>query len=204
MKRTASKGLLLALAFVLFMSMAGTALAWQYTAFYTYNTLYGRPNGKPWSPDSGQLYADVGNSGGNRQTNPIGSSVWWNPTALSWIRSNDDNGDKVSITFHSYQYSNNGCSSFKTTGNAATNLPAPQYLQYWRQCFLGYTEGRVTATNSDALVAYYSYWGQAIYQDNNTTGERQKLTVDTYFGGQENWHQTYCVDAYQFTARVCP
>lgn len=202
MNKNRWKGLSIALAFVLAMSAAGTALAWQYTAFYTSNTLYGQPNGKPWSPLNGQLYADVYNSGGNRQTNPIGSSVYWNSTALNYIRGN---GQNVSITFHSYQYSNNGCSSFGTTGNSATNLPAPQYLQYYRQCSpFRLTEGRVTSTNANAMVAYYSYWGQAIYQDNNTTSERQKLTVDTYYGGQENWHQTYCVDAFQFTARICP
>ncbi len=53
MIRKAWKGLSIATAFIFAMSVAGTALAWQYTAFYTYSTLYGQPNGKPWSPLNG-------------------------------------------------------------------------------------------------------------------------------------------------------
>ena len=132
----------------------------------------------------------------------MGYDVWWNPTAVSYIQ---NNGQLVSITFHSFDI-NNGCSSFATTGNGGTNLPAPRLEQYRRQClpFGNYTEARLVATNSSALAAYTYYWGQAIYQDDNTTGVRQKVTVDTYYGGNANWHQTYCIDPGAYTARVCP
>lgn len=189
MKKIARRSLVGSVIFVLVMGMAGTALAWQYDQFYTYNTLYGQPYGKPWSPDSGHLYADVGNVSGNRRTNPLASSVWWNPTALTYIRSN---GQWVSITFHSFDI-NNGCSSFEVLDMAGTNLPAPQVNKYWRSpCWpltFRYTEVRIQSTNASLMSAYYSYWGQAFYQDNNTTSLRQKITVDTYYGGQENWHR---------------
>lgn len=196
------KWLILCLAFALFMGMAGTVLAWQFSQSYTSSTLWGQPQGKPWSPYQGTLAADVGNVSGKRQTNPYGHNVAWNNNALNYIRTN---GRNVAITFHSYRKSDNGCSTFELTGNAATNLPAPQYLMYRFRPLtcLRYTEGRIYSTNANLINAYSNYWGQVVYQDDNTTTVTQKISVDTYYGGAENWHQTYCIRPGEFLARVC-
>lgn len=203
MSRTGWKTLVAFLAFVLFMGMAGTALAWEYSQSYTSSTLYGGPQGKPWSPSGGILQADVHNVSGNRRTNPVGNLVYWGTAALNYIR---NNGQWVSITFHSFNI-NNGCSSFAVLDMAGTNLPAPQVNKYWRApcapLTFRYTEVRIASTNANLMQPWTSYWGQGFYQDNNTTTTRQKITVDTYYGGQENWHQTYCINVGSFVASVC-
>lgn len=200
---TWKKGLVPFLAFVLFMVMAGTALAWQYSQLYTDSTLWGRPQGKPWSPYHGTFQADVWNDGGNRRTNPMAYNVFWNPDALDYIRTH---GQDVAITFHSFKKSDNGCSSFEILGDVAgTNLPAPQCLLYVRQCWYNgrRTEGRIYSRDASRIGPYSGYWGQVFYKDNNSTGATQKMTVDTYYGSQENWHQTYCIRPGEFMARVC-
>lgn len=196
------KGLILCLAFVLFMGMAGTVLAWQYDQWYVQSTLWGR-GGQPWAPYDGKLKADVWkDSAFRRKTNPVGDFVYWNPDALSYIRTH---GQDVAITFHSFQKNNNGCSSFRVLDYAGTNLPAPQYLTYFRQCFpFQRTEGRIYSRDATGIAPYATYWGQAFFDDNiNGNGTTQKITVDTYYGSQENWHQTYCIRPGEFLARVC-
>ena len=203
MSKTGWKGLTVLIAFILLMGMAGTALAWQYSQNYTPSTLYGGSSGKPWSPSGGVLQADVGNVNGNRRTNPVGNNVYWGTTALNYIR---NNGQWVSITFHSFDI-NNGCSSFAVLDMTGTNLPAPQVNKYWRPpCWpfiFRYTEVRIQSTNANLMSPYTYYWGQGFYEDNNTTSVRQKITVDTYYGSQENWHQTYCINVGAYTASVC-
>lgn len=196
------RGLILCLAFALFMGMAGTALAWQYDQWYTQSTLWGR-GGQPWAPYDGKLKADVWQDSSWRWTNPVGYFVYWNPDALDYIRTH---GKDVAITFHSFvKNSNWACSSFEVLNYAGTNLPAPQYLTYFRQCYpFRRTEGRIYSRDAASIVPYATYWGQAFFKDLfDYTPITQKITVDTYYGSQENWHQTYCIRPGEFLARVC-
>lgn len=202
MRKIAWKSSVVFFTFVVLMSMAGTALAWQYSRQYTTSTLFGGSQGQAWSPNIGYLDADVGNVNGKRQTNPLGDYVSWGQTALNYIRSN---GQWVSITFHSYDI-NNGCSSFVVLNMVGTSLPAPTYTRYVRQCFFvdgKPTEVRIQSTNANLISAGTHYWGQAFYEDGNTTTVRQKITVDTYYGSNQNWHQTYCVNVGAYLAVVC-
>jgi len=199
MRRIAWRGLAAFLAFVVLMGMAGIVFAWQYSQPYVWSTLYNMPNGQPWSPYQGTLSGDVAPSGSLRQTNPIGSNVAWYPVALDYIRTH---GQNVAITFHSFDI-NNGCSSFKIGSSAGTNLPAPQYLYYNRQCAFQPTEGRIYSTNAWLISPNTPYWGQALYTEMFGTSTTQKITVDTYYGSSPNWHQTYCIAPYVTVASIC-
>lgn len=205
MRKIAWKSSVVFFTFVVLMSVAGTALAWQYSRQYTTSTLFGGSQGQAWSPNIGYLDADVGNVNGKRQTNPLGGYVSWGQTALNYIRANQAWPDNyVAITFHSFDI-NNGCSSFRILDMTGTSLPAPSVLIYVRQCFLIQrpTEVRIRSTNANLISAGTHYWGQAFYEDDNTTTVRQKITVDTYFGSNPNWHQTYCINVGAYLASIC-
>lgn len=208
MKTLAWKGIIPLLVFVLLMGLTGTALAWQYSQSYTPNTLWGQPNGKAWSPYTGTLNGDVyGPPNPQRWTQPRGSGVAWNVEALNYIR---NNGQKVAITFHSFERGPNGenrCSSFDAVADAGTNLPAPKtVLVNWRPpCWNSrYTEIRVRSEDANQIGPFSGYWAGAWFKEVNTTNQQQKISVDTYYGGNENWHQTYCILPGGFTAVVCP
>jgi hypothetical protein len=189
----------------LFMALAGTVFAsWEFVSSYASNTLYGGIYGQPWSPYDGVLYGHAYNVSGGRETVPLGNYVRWNYDALNYIR---NNGKKVAITFHSFR-NGGGCSSFEVMDYAGTNLPAPQINKYWRPpCWPGtfrYTEVRIRSNDANQISAGTVYWGQGFYRDDNTTGHRQEITVDTYYGGQENYHQKYCINAGVAWASSCP
>jgi hypothetical protein len=185
------KGLAAFLAFVVLMGMAGTALAFQFSQSYQPDTLYGQPNGKPWSPSSGILEANLYYINYQDITDPHGNSVTWGSDALNYIKTN---GQKVYITFHSFRASDNGCSAFEPQSYGwATNLPNPGVERHKRQCWPSrFTEIKIFSNSQNSMQAGTSYYGKAQYNEYAGTNYTQMITVDTYYGGNENWHQKYC------------
>ncbi|MCI0565302.1 MAG: hypothetical protein MN733_43105 [Nitrososphaera sp.] len=200
MKRVAWKSLAVPLAFILAMGVVGQALAWQYNQAYIASSLYGGANGKPWSPYNGYLRGDVFQLS-NRVAVAQGDTVRWNSTALSYITSH---GQYVYITFHSFNI-NNGCSSFRADSVGwASNLPSPFQLVLIRlPCTTRYTEMRIGSNSQVSIAAYTSYWGKGQYTEETSTSLDQKISVDTYYGGNENYHQVYCIRVGQVVAVVC-
>jgi len=204
MRKIAWRSLVGLLIFVLAMGMAGTALAWQFSQGYANETLYGGALGKPWSPDAGTLQGDV-YSLSSRVAVAQGYNVRWNPTALSYINSN---GQLVSITFHSFgNYPNNSCSTFRADGVGwASNLPNPGINRYSQRppgCFR-LTEIRIFSNSQSSIAAYTNYWGKAQFTEETTASNMQYITVDTYYGRDENYHQKYCMAVGSYTATPCP
>ncbi len=185
------------------MATVSHVLAAEFDQPYTPTTLWGA-GGAWWAPYDGDFSSNTYGSPGSRRTYPYGKNVRWNPTAISNIAS-DFWGRDVAITFHSFRKDNNGCSSFEVKhGFFITNLPAPVYRYYVRQCS-GWnsheTEVRIAATAT--LTANHAYYGKAKYEEYTTTAYHQKFTVDTYLGGSENWHQTYCVNSGSSNSSGC-
>lgn len=178
------------LAFFLIMVLVGRVSASALLGQYTANTLYGQPYGEQWSPTYGVFRVQVDNDGGDRIVTASGQYVEWNQQAIDWLRIHYSNN--VAITTHSFKYSDSGCSSFEAHGGFTT-LPAPQVTTHMRQCWPSYaTEVRMASTNPWSLSPSTYYYGDSYYSDSKSTVD-QKFTIDTYWGGYENWHKTFCV-----------
>jgi hypothetical protein len=193
------------LVFILLMAMAGRAAAQNpvISGSYTSNTLHGEAFGKSWSPKQGLFRVQIDNDNGNRIAIVSGRYVAWNQQAISWLETHYSNN--VSITTHSFRM-DNGCSSFQAYGGFTT-LPSPQVTTLVRQCWYLYpqrpTEIRMATTNPWALTANTNYHGDSYYGESSSTNDDQKFTVDTYWGGFENWHKTYCVFIGNFFPSAC-
>jgi hypothetical protein len=200
MKQPKLKELSIILVFFLSMAAVGQVAAGVIFGSYTANTLYGQIYGKAWSPTDGNFRVQIDNNNGERIATVSGRNVTWNQQAINWLQSNYYNN--LSITTHSFRYADNGCGSFRAYGGFTT-LPNPQVTTHVRQCWPYYpTEVRMATTNPWAMAANTPYNGDSYYIDANSTVD-QKFTVDTYWGGSENWHRTFCVWAGNFYPSVC-
>jgi hypothetical protein len=200
-KPIAWKGLAVSLAFIFAMGIVGQALAWQYNNAYIGNSLYGQANGKAWSPYQGTYRGD-GFQLSNRVAVAQGEFVKWNSTALSYITGN---GENVAITFHSFAL-DNSCSSFEANSVGwGSNLPnAYMTVEGGRPpCWIRPTEIRVKSGNQGAIVANTAYWGKGQFTEVTSTTKDQKFSVDTYYGGSDNYHQVFCIRLGQTVAVNC-
>jgi len=101
-----------------------------------------------------------------------------------------------SITFHIFDYTGNNCTNWTSLVWSYTNLPGSTLYQPLRWC--GYNESRVQADKT-RLTANTNYVAQVVYYD-KAPRNRAKVVVDTYWDGNGNYHQHYCIPNNQDTA----
>jgi hypothetical protein len=163
---------------------------WQSRQNYQADTLWGQANGRAWSPTagilSGEVYWNANMDGGNRITFAEASYHRWNQQAIDWMKANSGT---PSITFHIFDWDGDNCTNWTSVAWAGTNLPGATFSQPLRWC--GYNETRVNADKTK-LVAGTGYVAQVKYRD-KAPRNRAKVVVDTYWNGDGNYHQHYCV-----------
>jgi hypothetical protein len=175
-----------ALMFALLGGLTEQAFAWQSSQNYQGDTLFGQPNGKAWSPIRGVLSGKVYWENQQRRTMAQASGHAWSQAAIDWMR---QNSGTPSITFHIFDYVADNCTNWTAIGWAGSDLPGATYTQPLRWC--GYNETRVQADKT-RLVANKDYIAQVIYYDKSPR-TRAKVVVDTYWNGDGNYHQHYCI-----------
>jgi hypothetical protein len=172
---------------------------WETRQDYELDTLYGQANGKSWSPVDGVLSGEVYYNAndlkccygfptetldGTRRAIAEASYVKWAQSAINWMNSNSG---VPSIAFHVFDYS--GCPfNWHSDHWYATSLPGASGWLYWR-CGDS-TEGRVEADKTQLVAGteYFAWWWFIDPSGNS----RAKFTVDTYWNGDENYHQHFC------------
>jgi hypothetical protein len=169
------------------------AQAWQVLQWYQPDTLEGQANGQNWSPFKGAQTGTVYWQDGVRRTQAGAQNHAWSVDRIVWMRQN--NGT-TSIAFHIFDW-NGGCPTDWTAEVwSATNLPGSTLQRPLRMC--GNNELRVT-TDRHSLVANREYFAQVVFR-NTAPSTRARVAVDTYWNGQGNYHQHYCVNANNDTA----
>jgi hypothetical protein len=206
------------LTIVLTLFTAGQAFAWQYDRQYA-SGLWGSATGKSWSPVNWRDAAGVGyprlqanfliDNANQRATQPYAKNVRWTQQAVDWMR---QNSGTISITFHSSLDGNTGPTGTGTCSNwwqavawGATNLPGGRSQVVKRNCsFTWANEVRILGDKMQ-IPAGADYWAQAWFQEvdpnNNPKGQ---FNVDTYWDGNENYHQKYCIATNGNAAVDCP
>lgn len=171
-------------------AITGQALAWQNSQLYQADTLYNQTNGKAWSPTAGQLSGKVVREGGQRRTYAEANYQKWNQTAINWMNGSFFGGTP-SITFHIFASPGDSCSNWTSIDWSWTNLPGASRYRPLRGC--GYNEVRVQADRTK-LVANTNYVAQVVFYDTSAaTNSPAKVVVDTYWNGDGNYHQHYCI-----------
>jgi hypothetical protein len=166
--------------------LVGQALAFDVSQGYQRDTLFGQPNGKAWSPTRGILSGSVYWENGQRRTLADASGHAWNDQAIQWMR---NTSGTPSITFHIFDVVADNCTNWTSVSWAFSDMPGSTYLQPLRWC--GYNEIRVQADKT-RLVVNKDYRAQAIFYDKSPR-TRAKVNVDTYWNGDGNYHQQYCI-----------
>lgn len=189
--------LVIALVVLLLGAFTGQAFAWQVTQLYQDDTLYGQANGRSWSPSNGQLSGNVVREAGQRRAYAEANYVRWNQQAVDWMKAQW--WGTPSITFHVFDFTADNCTSWSSVDWSWTNLPGASRNRPWRiPC--GNNEVRVQADRSQ-LTAGTNYVAQVLFFDTSTNkNARAKVVVDTYWDGDGNYHQHYCVPANTDTA----
>lgn len=181
----------------------GQAYAWEHTTAYS-SGLRGA-GGREWAPTSGSLSGDVwldANDNFRRKTQPYASQKW-DTTGMNWIKSNSG---RLSITFHSSAQGNtgpSGCGNYWETINwAGTNQPAGIFTIEKRNCVYTYANEVRISGDKAQMSAGTTYWAQASFTDDQK--HDGQFNVDTYWDGQENYHQKYCVLSLADRPGTCP
>ena len=130
---------------------------------------------------------------GQRYTQVGAQNHKWHADQVNWMRAN---GGIPSMAFHIFDQGAN-CSADWVPVWGASNLPGFQAPNYpLRQCGVWIAhrfEIRLPADRNQ-IAAGVEYWGQGGFRNDNPR-DRAKVTVDTYWDGNENYHQQYCVFA---------
>lgn len=189
MRRTIMIALLIALTGL----TAGQAhAAWQIVQGYQADTLEGQPNGRNWSPFSGTQTGKVYWSGGQRYTQVGAQNHAWSAGRITWMRGNSGT---PSIAFHIFAPNGSCPDNWTSVSWSATNLPGAGLQRPLRWC--GYNELRVT-TDKNSLVGNREYYAQVVFH-NTAPSTGARVVVDTYWNGDGNYHQHYCVNAHNDT-----
>jgi len=146
-----------------------------------------------WSPIGGQLSGKVFWEAGQRRTYAEANYHKWDQATIDWMK---QNSGTPSITFHIFDFTADNCTNWTSIGWSFTNLPGSTLSQPLRWC--GYNESRVQADKS-RLTANTNYIAQVVYYD-KSPNNRAKVVVDTYWNGEGNYHQHYCIPNNQDTA----
>jgi hypothetical protein len=178
-------------------AFTGQALAaWQARQLYQGDTLHGQPSGKDWSPSHGQLSGQVLRENGERRTIAEANYHRWNQKAIDWMKAQW--WGTPSITFHVFDHTGDSCTQWKSMDWSWTNLPGASRYRPLRRC--GDNEIRVQADRHQ-LVANTDYVAQVRFFDTSANmNARAKIVVDTYWDGNENYHQHYCIPTNQDVA----
>lgn len=173
----------------------GQAFAWQNTQLYQSDTLHGQPNGRNWSPINGQLSGKVVREGGERRSYAEANYHRWNQQAIDWMKAQW--WGTPSITFHVFGSPNDTCTNWTSIDWSWTNLPGASRSRPLRGC--GFNEVRVQADRNQ-LIANTNYVAQVVFRDTSSgLNAPAKVVVDTYWDGNGNYHQHYCIPANQDT-----
>jgi hypothetical protein len=109
------------------------------------------------------------------------SYTWWNSTAVNWLKSQSN---YTALVFHVFRPNSMGaCPTANLTTNTGWgwgNLPGLSVYQ--KTCSNGIFsvvyETRLVATNNNGISANTNYWGQAVWND--TQSSSGEMTFDTY------------------------
>jgi hypothetical protein len=180
------------LAFVLFVGMAGTALAWQATKRMSAHT---DPFGG--QINSGYLSGDVRYESGKRR---VYSHSWFNwNTEVGWLQDNHGGWDnkRVASVFHVFDKNTSSYNAIRYDNWWASSLP-----DAWGQSKHSGGEFRcgVGRNGYENLVAFAYYTCDARFKDGGypSTKTNGELDHDTYWIGltpiYRDWNVKLCID----------